>query len=67
MAPPHFHAKYGDQEISVEIKSGKVTGNMSNRARKMVQEWRKLHQEELLVDWKLVEERKELMRIDPLE
>ncbi len=40
---------------------------MSNRARKMVQEWRKLHQEELLVDWKLVEERKELMRIDPLE
>ncbi len=37
-APPHFPAKYGDDEIVVEIKSGKVSGNMSNRALKLIQE-----------------------------
>lgn len=36
--PPHFHAKYGDQEVVVEIETGKVSGNMSRRALSMVQE-----------------------------
>jgi len=25
-APPHFHAKYGDYEISVAIKTGVIDG-----------------------------------------
>jgi Domain of unknown function (DUF4160) len=29
--PPHFHAKYGDGEVTVEIQTGKVTGNISQR------------------------------------
>jgi hypothetical protein len=65
--PPHFHAKYGDQEIIVEIETGKVTGNMSKRALSMVQEWRKLHIEELFNDWQLAEQNKPLKRIKPLE
>ena len=28
-APPHFHAKYGDDEIVVGIKTGYVSGNIS--------------------------------------
>jgi len=66
-APPHFHAKYGDQEITVEIETGVIKGNMSKRALKMVQEWRNTHREELLIDWKLAEERKTLNRIEPLD
>ena len=66
-APPHFHAKYGDQEITVEIESGIVTGNMSKRAKKMIQEWRENHKEELLTDWTLAEKRKTLNRIEPLD
>lgn len=27
--PPHFHAKYGDEEVIVEIETGKVVGNIS--------------------------------------
>ena len=65
--PPHFHAKYGGEEISVEIESGVVTGKMSKRALGMLQEWRNLHNDELMANWKLVEEKKSLMRIDPLE
>ena len=65
--PPHFHAKYGDQEITVEIETGVIKGNMSKRAIKMVQEWRKTRREELLIDWRLAEERKTLNRIEPLD
>jgi hypothetical protein len=65
--PPHFHAKYGDEEVIIEIQTGKVTGNISQRVLNMVQEWRELHKDELMVDWKLAEEGKPLKRIKPLE
>ena len=65
--PPHFHAKYGDQEVIVEIETGKVTGNISKRALSMVQEWRELYKEELLNDWQLAEQNKPLKKIKPLE
>ncbi len=66
-APPHFHAKYGDDEIVVEIRTGNVSGNMSNRAIKLIQEWRELHKDELLKDWKLAEQKKALFAINSLE
>jgi len=65
--PPHFHAKYGDEEVIVEIQTGKVTGNISQRVLNMVHEWRELHEDELMADWKLAEENKPLKRIKPLE
>ena len=65
--PPHFHAKYGDEEITVEIESGKVNGSMSKRALALVQEWRQLHEEELAREWELVEQKKALFPIKPLE
>jgi len=65
-APPHFHAKYGDDEIVVEIRSGDVTGSISSRAIKMIQEWRQLHKDELLRNWELAEQKKALFAINPL-
>jgi hypothetical protein len=65
--PPHFHAKYGDDEIVVEIQSGRVNGTMSKRALALIEEWRKLHKEELLRNWELVEQKKALFPIKPLE
>jgi hypothetical protein len=64
---PHFHAKYQDSEVSIEISTGKVTGNMSKRALKMLEEWRRKHVNDLLNDWKLAESKKQLMNIEPLE
>ncbi len=66
-SPPHFHAKYGDEEIVVDIKSGALSGNMSKRAIKLIQEWRLLHKKELLNNWKLAEQKKAMMAINPLE
>ncbi len=65
--PPHFHAKYRDEEVIVEIETGRVTGNISPRVLNMVQEWKELHQDELMADWKLAEESNPLKRIKPLE
>ena len=66
-APPHFHAKYNGQEISVEIESGKVVGSFPKRARSLVETWRKMHVDELMADWKRAGSRKSLEPIDPLE
>ncbi|MEW6041663.1 MAG: DUF4160 domain-containing protein [Elusimicrobiota bacterium] len=65
--PPHFHAKYGDDEVIVEIESGKVSGTMTKRALALVQEWRRLHKKELRRNWELSEQKKAMFPIKPLE
>ncbi len=66
-SPPHFHARYGDQEIVIEIETGKTSGRMSSRFLTIVQKWRKIYINELLDDWKLAEQSRPLNKIDPLE
>jgi hypothetical protein len=64
--PPHFHARYQDQEVSIEIESGIVQGKMSRRALEMVFDWSKEHQGELQKNWKLARDKKPLEPISPL-
>jgi hypothetical protein len=66
-APPYFHAKYGDFEITVDIETGAVQGHFPRRALKHVLEWFELHQAELRADWELARERQPLRKIAPLE
>jgi hypothetical protein len=66
-APPHFHAIYGEFEVTVEIGSGTVNGQMPRRALAHVQEWRELHRQELLDTWALARASRPLPRIEPLE
>ena len=65
--PPHFHAVYGDYEITVEIDSGVIAGQFPRRALGHVLEWHGLHREELLEDWQLAKDARPLKRIPPLE
>lgn len=65
--PPHFHARYSDDEITVEIETGSTQGNMSPRAKRMILEWREHHLDELRRDWELARQRKPLEQIAPLE
>ncbi len=48
--PPHYHARYGKYEITVEIKTGIVTGTFPKRALRHVLEWHDLHQVELMAN-----------------
>ncbi len=65
--PAHFHAVYGEFDITVEIESGIVNGKFPKRALTHVLEWHGLHQAELMENWRLMEERKPLKKIQPLE
>ena len=66
-APAHFHAIYGDFEITVEVASGRVNGDFPKRALAHVLEWRGLHRQELLDTWTLARASRPLARIEPLE
>lgn len=67
-APPHFHAKYGDDQASIRIDNGAVLdGRLGPRALRLVEEWRVLHQAELFEDWNRAQVRQPLNKIAPLE
>jgi hypothetical protein len=65
--PPHFHAAYGEFEITVGIEDGIVKGEFPRRALALVLEWYQVHQNELRENWELARLRKPLRRIPPLE
>lgn len=64
---PHFHAAYGEHEISVEVESGAIHGEFPPRALRLVREWATLHTQELLEDWQLARQGWPLKPIKPLE
>lgn len=65
--PPHFHAVYGEYQITVDIEAGIVHGDFPKRALRHVLEWLDLHKDELLEDWELAQARRPLKKIAPLE
>ena len=67
-SPPHFHAKYGGDQASLRIDNGAILeGDLGTRTRRLVEEWRALHQAELLEDWTRAQARQPLNKIEPLE
>ncbi len=64
--PPHFHARYQDQEVVIEIQTGMVRGRMSKRALRMLFEWLEKYQGDLMDNWRRAEERRPLKKIPPL-
>ncbi|MCF8373763.1 MAG: DUF4160 domain-containing protein [Bacteroidales bacterium] len=65
--PPHFHAKYGEYEITVHIHTGVVEGKFPKRALRHVLEWYELYKVELLEDWELCQKKENPKPIKPLE
>jgi hypothetical protein len=65
--PPHFHARYGEFVISVEILTGKVEGRFPKRALAAALEWADLHRAELVDDWERAARHDVLRPIEPLE
>jgi len=64
---PHFHALYGEYQISIAIESlEELSGELPPRALRLVKRWAALHREELLKNWDLAEQGRVLESIDPL-
>ena len=66
--PPHFHARYGDEQAEIDIQTLRIIeGNLPRRAKAMILEWAEEHREELLENWELARKMHELKKIKPLE
>ncbi len=65
---PHFHVEYGELEAGLRSKVVSCLLETSRlRNARLVQAWIEIHREDLLADWRLAVEGKELFRIDPLK
>ena len=66
--PPHFHARYGEFEATIDIDTQEVIqGELPRRALNLVQEWAMIHREELLEDWRLCRENTRPNKVEPLQ
>jgi hypothetical protein len=66
--PPHFHAIYQEQTAEYDIHTLAILrGSLPARAHAMVLEWASLHRKELLDNWELAVEKKEINKIEPLQ
>ena len=64
---PHFHARSGDHEVSVEIGSQIVRGQFPGRSLRFVLDWEELHREELVANWNRARQAQPLLPIEPLK
>ena len=65
--PPHFHAVYGEFEVTVGVADNAVSGRFPRRALGLVLEWAELHRAELAENWERARRREPLAPIAPLE
>lgn len=65
--PPHFHVRYGDYEAIITIKDGIVKGMLPKKVLKSVFNWMDIHQSELEINWKRLQEGKDVIKIEPLK
>ena len=65
--PPHFHAKYEGRVAIFNIRTHRlIAGSLPPNAVRLVREWLKLHEKELMDDWNRAQTDKELKPIQPL-
>ncbi len=66
-APPHFHARYGEFEATIEIGTLVIIqGQLPRRALNLVREWAMIHREELLENWWLCRKNMPPTKVEPL-
>jgi hypothetical protein len=66
--PPHFHVIYAEHEALIRIDDGStIRGALPRTAMGLVEQWRTLHQLELVENWTLAQEPAALFMIEPLQ
>jgi len=64
---PHIHVRFGEFRAVFGIPDGNLlAGDFPIKKQKMVEAWIAIHTDELMADWSLAVEGKELFKIDPL-
>jgi hypothetical protein len=66
--PPHFHARYTEYKIVVDINSLQILeGDFPTRALGLIIEWAELNKADLLKDWDLAAKNLPPKKIAPLK
>jgi len=66
--PPHFHAKYGEDEALISISDFSILeGFVPSRAFLLVTEWASQHKDELIHNWELAKNFHHPNSIEPLK
>jgi hypothetical protein len=65
---PHLHAKYQNQEAVFSLIDGNIiAGKLKQSKIRLVQAWIEIHKEELIANWELAVNGREIFKIDPLK
>ena len=66
--PPHFHARYAEESVAIEIESLRIMeGHIPPRALGLVVEWATQYKKELLNNWELARLNQAPNKIEPLK
>ena len=66
--PPHIHVEYQGEKAVLDFRGNVTRGGLSSRTTlRLVREWIDRYHEELLEDWRLAREGRELKKIKPLD
>jgi Domain of unknown function (DUF4160) len=65
--PPHFHARYAEDEALIVIATGEVfAGALPARALRLVRDWLDEHRAELVANWDRARNGEPVERVPPL-
>ena len=65
---PHFHAYYQDDVAVIGIDTVELlAGKLPQKQLRLTMAWAEIHQDELLMDWDLLQKGKPPARIEPLK
>ena len=65
--PPHFHIKYGHYKAIYIMRNGVIRGEIPINVLKKVNEWVEIHEKELVQNWELAQNGKDINKIEPLK
>ena len=64
---PHIHAQYAEFTALIAIDDGEVLeGDLPKSKMKLVQAWIEIHYNDLIKNWRLAIEGKQIFKIEPL-
>lgn len=65
---PHIHVEYGEFTVVLSIADGEaLAGEIPKSKLRLAQAWVEIHRDDLMADWKLAVEGREVFKIDPLK
>jgi hypothetical protein len=66
--PPHFHAEYGGHKASYAIDDLELlSGGLPRRATRLVAEWARAHERELMANWIRMRQHADPFPVPPLK